>query len=154
MQARDLMTTTVVTIQPDATVGEAAQLMLKCNISCLPVVDEQDRLVGILTHTDFGLHPKYHPLAENVYSLLGVAMTPQHIEEVSRKVSSKLVKDVMRHPVITVHEDASIAEVTGLMLRQEIHRLPVLRGSQLAGIITSHDFLKLIAAGQQAGAAE
>jgi CBS domain-containing protein len=153
MQARDLMTTSVVTIQPDATVGEAAQLMLERTISCLPVVDEQGHLVGILTHTDFGLHPKYYPLAENVYSLLGAAITPQHIEEVSRKVSSKRVRDVMRHPVITVHEDASIAEVTELMLRREIHRLPVLRGSHLAGIITSHDFLKLVTAGQQSGAA-
>jgi CBS domain-containing protein len=153
MLARDLMTASVVTIQPDATVGEAAQLMLERNISCLPVVDEQNHLVGILTHTDFGLHPKYYPLAENVYSLLGTAMTPQHIEEVSRKVSSKLVKDVMRHPVITVQEDSSIAAVTELMLRREIHRLPVLRGSQLAGIITNHNFLKLIASGQKAGEA-
>ena len=153
MLARDLMTASVVTIQPDATVGEAAQLMLERNISCLPVVDEQDHLVGILTHTDFGLHPKYHPLAENVYSLLGAAMTPQHIEEVSRKVSSKLVKDVMRHPVVTVQEDASMAAVTKLMLRREIHRLPVLRDSQLVGIITNHDFLKLIASWQQAGEA-
>jgi CBS domain-containing protein len=57
----------------------------------------------------------------------------------------------MRHPVITIQEDASIEEVTELMLRQEIHRLPVLRGSRLAGIITNHDFLKLIASGKQAG---
>ena len=153
MQARDLMCASVITIRPDAMVGEAARLMLERNISCLPVVDDQDQLVGILTHTDFGLHPKYQPLAENVYSLLGAAMTPQHIEEVSRKVSSKLVKDVMRHPVITVQEDSSIAAVTELMLRREIHRLPVLRGSQLASIITNHDFLKLIASGKQGGEA-
>jgi CBS-domain-containing membrane protein len=88
MLARHLMTASVVTIQPDATVGEAAQLMLEHNISCLPVLDEQDHLVGILTHTDFGLHPKYHPLAENVYSLLGTTTTSQHIEEVSRQKST------------------------------------------------------------------
>jgi CBS domain-containing protein len=151
MQARDLMCASVITIRPDAMVGEAARLMLERNISCLPVVDDQDQLVGILTHTDFGLHPKYQPLAENLYSLLGSSTTPHHIEEVSRKVSSRLVKDVMRHPVITVQEDASIEEVTQLMLRQEIHRLPVMQGSQLVGIITRHDFLKLFASGQQSG---
>jgi CBS domain-containing protein len=149
MQARDLMTASVITIRPDDTVGEAARLMLERNISCLPVVDESGQLVGILTHTDFGLHPKYQPLVDNLYSLLGSSTTPQHIEEVSQKVSSKLAKDVMNHPVITVQEDASIEEVTELMLRQEIHRLPVMRGSQLVGIITSHDFLKLFASGQQ-----
>ncbi len=148
MQALDLMTPSVITIKPDATVGEAARLMLEHNASCLPVVDEPGQLVGILTHTDFGLHPKYQPLAENLYSLLGSSTTPQHIEEISQKVSSKLVEEVMRHPVITIQEDASIEEVTELMLRQEIHRLPVMRGSQLVGIITSHDFLKLFASGQ------
>jgi CBS domain-containing protein len=147
MQARDLMTTSVITIRPDATVGEAARLMLERNASCLPVVDEQGQLVGILTHTDFGLHPKYQPLVDNVYSLLGSSTTPQHIEEVSRKVSSKPVEEVMRHPVVTIQEDASIEEVTELMLRQEVHRLPVMRDSQLVGIITSHDFLKLFASG-------
>lgn len=151
MQAQDLMNPSVITIKPDATVGEAARLMLERNTSCLPVVDEPGQLVGILTHTDFGLHPKYQPLAENVYSLLGSSTTPQHIEAVSRKVSSKLVKDVMRHPVVTIQEDASIEEVTVLMLRQEIHRLPVMQGSQLVGVITSHDFLKLIASGQPSG---
>jgi CBS domain-containing protein len=149
MQARDLMTTSVITTRLDATVGEAARLMLERNASCLPVVDETGQLVGILTHTDFGLHPKYQPLVDNLYSLLGSSTTPQHIEEVSRKVSSNLVKDVMNHPVITIQEDASIEEVTELMLRQEIHRLPVLRDSQLVGIITSHDFLKLFASGQE-----
>jgi CBS domain-containing protein len=125
--------------------------MLERNASCLPVVDDREQLVGILTRTDFGLHPKYQPLVDNVYSLLGSSTTPQHIEEVSSKVSSKLVKDVMKHPVITIQEDASIEEVTELMLRQEIHRLPVMRGSQLVGIITSHDFLKLFALGQPSG---
>ena len=145
MQARDLMSTSVVTIRPDATIGEAARLMLERGTSCLPVVDDQDHLVGILTHTDFGLHPRFRPLMDNVYSLLGSSTTPQHIREISHKVSSKLVKDVMHHPVTTVKEDTPVEEITRLMLNQGIHRVPVLRDSHVVGIITRHDFLKLIA---------
>lgn len=146
MQARDLMNTSVVTIRPDATIGEAARLMLEKGASCLPVVDDGDHLVGILTHTDFGLHPKFRPLMDNVYSLLGSSTTTQHIREVSRAVSKKLVKEVMSHPVATVKEDTSVEEITRLMLNRGIHRVPVLRDSHVVGIITRHDFLKLIAA--------
>lgn len=147
MQARDLMSTPVVTILPDATIGAAARVMLERGTSCLAVVDDQDHLVGILTHTDFGLHPRFRPLTENVYSLLGSSATPQHIREVSHTVSNKLVKDVMHHPVTTVKEDTPIEEITQLMLDQGIHRVPVVRDSHVVGIITRHDFLKLIASG-------
>ena len=148
MLARDLMNAPVVTVSPAATVGAAARLMLDHDVSVLPVLDEPGNLVGILSHTDFGLHPRYRPLAHNVYTLLGASTAPQHIEDVSRRVSSRTVRDVMRRQVITVQQDATIGEVTELMLRRHINRLPVMDGAKLVGIITRHDFLKLIAADQ------
>ena len=71
MLARDLMTSPVVTVHPDATVGNAARRMLDCDVSTLLVVDDGGKLVGMLTHSDFGLHPRYRPIAQNVYSLVG-----------------------------------------------------------------------------------
>ncbi len=142
MQARDLMSANVRTVSADATVGDAARMMLEHNVSCLPVVNQDDRLVGILTHADFGLSPRFLPLADNIYSIMGNTTTPQHFAEVARRVSSKLVKDVMHHPVTTVQEDTPTVEVVGLMLRREIHRMPVMQGDRLVGIITRHDLLK------------
>lgn len=147
MLARDLMSASVITVQPQATVGEVARLMLENNVSCLPVVDPQGQLVGILTHTDFGLHPRYRPLADNIYSLFGASTSPKHIQDISQKVSGKQVKDVMHHPVTTVEANTPIAEVMQLMLKLGIHRLPVMEDRHLVGIITRHDFLKLIATG-------
>ena len=141
------MTSPVITVAADATVGEAARLMLERNISALPVLDEGENLVGILSHTDFGLSPRYRPLAQNVYSMMGATITPRHVEEVSRQVSSKRVREVMRRQVVTAPADAPIAQVTETMLNKHIHRLPVMEGNKLAGIITRHDFLKLIAPG-------
>ena len=147
MLARDLMSASVIAVCPQANIGEAASLMLENNVSCLPVLDEQGQLVGMLTHTDFGLHPQFRPLVNNIYSLFGSSTSPKHIQEVSQKVSSKLVKDVMHHPVTTINDDAPIAEVMQLMLDHNIHRLPIVEGGKLVGIITRHDFLKLIATG-------
>ena len=61
-------------------------------------------------------------------------------------MSSKLVKDVMHHPVTTINDYAPIAEAMQLLLDHNIHRLPIVEVGKLVGIITRHDFLKLIAA--------
>ncbi len=153
MEAQDLMTSPVVTIRMDATVGEAAQVMLDGRVSCLPVLDGQENLVGILTHHDFAIHIRYHPLADQQYIILGITTTPAHIEEVSRQVSTKLVEEVMHQPVITVRHDAPISEVAELILREQIHRLPIVRDSAVVGIITRHDFLKLIVEGESSSEA-
>ena len=143
MEARDLMTSPVITVAPESTVGQAAQLMLDGRVSCLPVV-AHDELVGILTHFDFGLHHRYHPLTDNLYTLLGATATPAHIEELSLRVRGKLVKEVMRSSVVTIEDDADVADVAAKMVRERVHRMPVMRGSRLVGIITRHDLLKLI----------
>ena len=148
MFARDLMTTPVLTIREDATVAEAARMMLERDVSALPVLDGDDRLVGILTHSDFGLSPKFRPLVENVYSLLGATTTPHHLEETAHEVGAKRVRDVMRRKVITVQQDDGVERIARLMMRWQIHRLPVMDNGRLAGIITRHDFLKLIAGAQ------
>ena len=149
MNASDLMSKPVTTILPDATVQQAAQLMLLHNLSCLPVVDQQGHLLGIMSHSDFGLSSRFFPMADSLYTLMGSSASPKHLEEISREVASKQVKDVMSHPVVTVQEDAPVAQVAETMMRDRIHHLPVMRGHQLVGIITSHDFLKLVASGEE-----
>ncbi len=144
MRAREIMTHRVVTIGPDATVGEAARMMLERNVSCLPVVDERGRLVGILTHTDFGLHPRYLPLAGSLYTLMGRWASPEQLEEVAQGLRGVPVREVMEREVVTVDEEAPVARVADLMLRHRVHRLPVVRGQELVGIISRHDLLKLI----------
>ena len=148
MFARELMTTPVITIREDATVAEAARLMLDRDVSVLPVLNGSDKLVGILTHSDFGLSPKFRPLVENVYSLLGASTTTHHLEETARRVGGKKVGDVMRRHVITVHQDDGVEHIARVMMRSQIRRLPVVDGGKVVGIITRHDFLKLIARGE------
>ncbi len=144
MQAKDLMTAPVVTINADATVEDAARLLLERNLSCLPVVDGQGRLVGMLTHSDFGLHHKFMPLAGNLYTLMDSWANPDQLEEASQEVQSKKVREVMKQPVTTVQEDAPIAEIAHLMVSKDIHRFPVMRSDDLVGVVTRHDLLKLL----------
>ncbi len=64
-------------------------------------------------------------------------------------MASKQVKDVMSHPVVTVQEDAPTAQVAEIMVNKRVHRVPVMRGKELVGIITRHDLLKLIAGDEE-----
>ncbi|MBM4406779.1 MAG: CBS domain-containing protein [Chloroflexi bacterium] len=144
--ARDIMNSPVVSIPDDATVGQAARLMLDKGYSALPVVNQKGKVVGIITHTDFGLHERRLPMTEEpLYTLLGAWATPGNMDEVAAMIRSRPVKDVMSKPVVAVQESAPIGEVASLMLRNKVRRLPVLRGESLVGIIASHDFLKLVA---------
>ena len=144
MQAKDLMSAPVLTISPDATVAEAAKLMLDKQVSCLPVVDANGSLAGMLTHSDFEMHRKLIGFASDLYELMGNWVTPDSMEHAAKGAAGKLVKEVMHQRVLTIEDDASVAELAELMLRRKVHRLPVMRDQQMVGIITRHDLLKLI----------
>ncbi|MBI2171883.1 MAG: CBS domain-containing protein [Chloroflexi bacterium] len=148
MQVKDIMSSPVVTIGPEATVQEAANLMLQSNLSALVVVDESKHIVGILTHSDFGVQRKLLPLADNLYQLLGSWADPKAIEDIAEKVRVRLVKEVMTRDVEVVTEDVPIGEVVERMLKHRVNRLPVVRDKELVGIVTRHDLLKVIAANE------
>lgn len=145
MDARDLMSSPVITVSVDGTVGEAADLMLQHRVSCLPVVDARGRVAGMLTHSDFGLHHRFLPTANHLFTLFGAWANPANLEQVSQAVRGRLLRDVMSQPVATVSEDATVAEVAETMVRYKVNRLPVMRGDEMVGVISRHDLLKLMA---------
>ncbi len=145
-QAREIMSSPVVTIRETATVGQAARLMLDKGVSALPVVDAKGKMTGIITHTDFGLNERHLPLTEEpLYTLLGAWATPGNMEEVAGRIRSRQVGDAMSKPVVTVQEEAPVGEVAALMMRHQVRRVAVMHGEKLTGIIARHDFLKLVA---------
>jgi len=145
MKARDIMTSPVHTIGEDETLSTAAKMLLESKISALPVVNKHGDLVGILTHTDFFIHPKFIPGADSsVFKLLGEWVSPDSFEQVSRSVAPRSVKSVMRREVTTVSEDTDVKAIVELMLRHDVNRLPVVKDKKVVGIITRHDFLKLL----------
>ena len=129
MDARDLMTSPVVTVSVDGTVGDAADLTLRHGVSCLPVVDAGGRVVGMLTHSGFGLHHRFLPTANHLYTLFGVWASPANLEQASQQVRGRLLREVMSQPV---------AEVAEAMMQHRVHRLPVMRGDEMVGVISPH----------------
>jgi CBS domain-containing protein len=143
MNAIDVMTRSVVSIRPDASILEAARLMLYHKVSGLPVVDSSGTLVGILTEGDFlrraeiGAQPR-RPHWIEFFTSVG-RLAEEYIHASGRKVH-----EVMSTAVYTAKEETSLPEIARLMEDQGIKRVPVLRGGELVGIVTRADLLRAV----------
>lgn len=127
---RDLMSSPVVVIDPDATLAEAEALMEERQVRRLPVVDAEGRLVGIVSRGD---------VREGLSAL---ATTNPYAPETREQWLT--VADVMTTNVITVTPDTPLWRVADLMLEHKIGGLPVVEGGDVVGMITESDIFKLL----------
>jgi len=140
MKARDVMTRTVVSIGPDATVLQAARLMLQHHISGLPVVDKDGTLIGILSEGDF-LRRRETATERRRSRWLEFLMGPGKIASEYTHSHGKKVSEVMTDEVQTVDEDADLETVVELMERRRIKRVPVTRDGKMTGIVTRSNLM-------------
>ncbi len=129
MLVKDRMTPNPVTIVPEATLPEAFRLMREHKIRHLPVVDEQGKLIGIVTQTDM-LQAAPSPVATLTVFEMNYLLANLHIRE------------VMSSPPITVAETAPLEEAAQRMVEKKISCLPVMRDDELVGVITETDIFK------------
>lgn len=126
MLVKDRMTLGPVTITPFTTFPEAFRIIRERRIRHLPVVDEEGKLIGIVAQTDL-LHASPS------------TATTSTVFEMSYVLANLHVKEVMSSPPITVAEDAPLEEAARVMVEKKIGCLPVMRDSELVGMITETD---------------
>lgn len=150
MTARDIMQAEVVTIEPDATVRELADLLATNKISGVPVVGPDGEVVGVVTEGDIilqdaGLHfPHYIQFLDSTIYLESV----RKFEERFRRTFGTKVVDVMSREVVSIAPDASVYDVATVMADSSVNRVPVIEAGRLVGIITRADVVKAIASAQ------
>ncbi len=129
---RDWMTTNVIHIKPQTTLPKAHELMNSKNIRRLPVVDDNGRLVGIVTQGDVrGAEPSQ--------------ATSLSVWELNYLLASLRIDEIMTRDLVTVDENATIGEAARLMLEYRISGLPVANeAGALVGIITESDIFRMV----------
>lgn len=143
MRAKDVMSDGVMSILADATVFEAAELLVSARVSAMPVVDEQDQLVGILSEADLmrraeiGTAPHHGWLQRLLSDDATKARDYVHSH-------SQRVRDVMTRNVVTVDADAKLGEVAEEMLKHNVKRLPVVEEGRVVGIVSRADLLQAL----------
>ncbi len=142
MKARDVMTTELRTIGPEATIGEAARLMLEYRVSALPVLAD-DKLIGLISEGDLVRRveigtarapSRWHALLSSETALAAAYI----------KCHARRVADVMTPSPVSVGEDAPLIEIADLMERHHVKRVTVTRVETLVGIVSRADLLRAL----------
>jgi CBS domain-containing protein len=144
LRAHQIMTRRVVAVKPEATVLEAANLMLQHHISGLPVVDAAGKLVGIISEGDFIRRSEIgtgRKRARWLKFILGAGKAASDfVHEHGRKIS-----EIMVSSPLTITEDTSLEEIVELMEKNNVKRLPVIRDDKLVGIVSRANLLQAVA---------
>ncbi len=146
MKAKELMTTDVVLVGPDASVGEIAQVLLEHSISAVPVIDASGALVGMVSEGDLiGRDDSDRDARRDWW--LGL-MTGEDKASTEWGAFSrdrhKTAKDVMAAPVVTVTEDTEAREIARVLTAYRIKRVPVLQDGRVVGVVSRGDLLRAV----------
>ncbi|MEU9716642.1 CBS domain-containing protein [Streptomyces sp. NPDC047976] len=129
IKVADLMTDEVVSVAPGTAFKDVAKLLAQYDISGVPVLDDEDRVLGVVSQTDLLAHtaPPHDPARQS-----------------STAAGPPTAGDVMSAPAVTVHAEETVPDAARLMTRRGIERLPVVDvEDRLVGIVTRRDLLRM-----------
>lgn len=140
MKVRDVMTTTVRTTRPEASLKDVAAILAEHRFSDLPVVDEEGSLLGVISKADI-------LLKEGAEVPHGLRRLIHHREAsaLATKIEARTVGEAMNAPAITVEPFSSVSEAAALMIEHGVNRLPVLEEGKLVGVVTRFDLMRAFA---------
>ncbi len=139
-----VMTMDVVRVVYGTPFKEVARLLADHRISGMPVVDEEDRVIGVISETDLMAHQAATPDPyERSRRFRFVVLTPAARRRVA-KAAARTAGQLMSTPPVTVHADDTIIEAARTMAQRHVERLPVLdEEDRLVGIVTRRDLLQI-----------
>lgn len=140
IRVRDVMTTNIISVSKYESVFAVANTLTEKNISGLPVVDKENKVLGIITQADIlstvGVS-REHTFKDLLRYMLG--------EKLPERKMGDLVGDIMTAPALTIKPEANIAEAVKMMDEKRIRRLTVVdEKNALIGILTRADVLKAV----------
>lgn len=145
MNVREIMATPELTVRRETSVTEAARLLLDRHLSGVPVVDEDNRLLGMVTQRDLvAKHAHVHlPVFVGILGYVAPFQLPGSGEEVER-VLAVTVEDLMETDVETVDTGATVDDVATIMVDKGVDPLAVVEDGRLAGVVSMADVIRLV----------
>jgi CBS domain-containing protein len=144
MRAHQIMTRPVITVAPETPIVEAAKTMLQRHVSGLPVVNKSGQLVGIISEGDFIRRSEIGTQRKRgrfLKFILGSGKeAADFVHEHGRKIS-----EIMTPNPLTIDEETELEKIVELMEKNDVKRLPVMRGDKLVGIVSRSNLLQAVA---------
>ena len=151
MKVKKVMNKDVLTLKPDDTLSDAVKLFGEHKIGGAPVVDEENRLVGLISEFDIIKMLKTRttklsmvfPSSHSLGLTFQESIVYKEIQEAFSDISHMEVRDLMTNDVITAREDQFLEEVAPELLKEHVKRIPVLdKNHKVVGILTRRDLIK------------
>ncbi|SDK43875.1 acetoin utilization AcuB family protein [Sediminibacillus albus] len=124
MLVEEIMNTNVISLSPDSSIEEALKLLNHYHIRHIPIVDENDQVIGIVSDRDV------RDASPSIFT------SGDHFRELQHRI-----KTIMSHPVHTIHPLDFVEEIAAIFYEHEFACLPVVRNNKLVGMVTEKDML-------------
>src|SRR5215475_7053519 len=144
MKAADVMVRDVVTVHPETDVADAVKLLVARDISALPVVDQGDNLVGIISEADL-LHRAELGTEKHRSWIVESLTAASTLAGEFAKAHGKKVGEIMTTGVVTATEEDSLADIAALFERHRIKRVPIVRDGRVVGIVSRSNLIQALA---------
>lgn len=143
--AKDIMTTDVIVANREESIVNVAKLLIKERIGGVPVVDEDNKVVGIISETDI-MKKEQHVEAPHIINFFqGLIFLDDYkkMEEEFKEIAAYKVKDLMSTDIVTVNEEDNFDDVANIMIKKSVNRVPVVdKEHKLKGIICRYDIIR------------
>ena len=148
LTARDIMSSEVITVKLKTPISEVAKIFHDKSIGGAPVVDDEERLVGIITESDLiDQNKKLHiPTVVAIFDAVIYLDSLKQFEKELQKMTGSKVRDVYSEDVTSVNPDTPVNEIASIMAEKHFHTLPVVDGDKIVGIVGKDDIVKTMAA--------
>jgi len=144
MNAQDAMTTDVITVGPEATIREIAALLVHHRISAVPVVSDDNRVIGIVSQTDLGHRSEAGTEKRRKWWLDVFADADTKAREYIKSHGLK-AQDVMTRFIVSVSKTANLSEVAEVLDTHRIRQVPVMDDGKVVGMISRADLVRKLA---------
>ena len=144
MLAKDIMIKDVITANGKDTLEDVARIFVEKNISGMPVVDDDHKVIGIISEGDlvYQQKPLAQPMFINLFDGILQVDRKDFWEELN-KMAAYEVDQLMSKHVVTAHENTPINEIASLMINKKINRIPIVDDDgRLVGLITRQDIIR------------
>jgi CBS domain-containing protein len=151
MRAVEIMTSSVVSVDPEMPIKRVAELLAERRISAAPVVDAELHVIGMISEGDLLRRAEIGTERRGSWWLELLASN-RDLADAYVKSHAKTVRDVMTKEVVTASEHASLADIAGLLEAHHIKRVPVTRNGKLVGIVSRANLVQALASAAEAPA--
>jgi len=142
----EVMTRDVITVTPETSLRELAEILLGRNINGVPVVNEDGDLLGVVCESDLirSGKPLHIPTVFVILDSVIPLENPWRLEDEFKRITATAVEEIYSKPAKTIGPDADISEAAVLMSDKKYYTLPVVEEGRLVGILGKADLIRAV----------